>query len=255
MCASQVTSQLHPGQPTSCEAAEEAQPTSTILGGGDVDAEDLPVPVGVDAGGDQHMHRHHPAALTDLHRQRVGGHERVRAHIQRPGAKRLHVLIQLLGHHADLRLAQPSDAQGLHQLLHPPSADAEQVAGGHHRAHRSLGAPAAFQQPLGEVGAGAQLGQRQLDRAHPGVPVPGTVAVAGVGPLGAAGAIGSATHRVRIRAHQRLHEHLQQRTQQIGLGTLQVLADHLGKVNTVVVGGHRADLLSRTLVGLLRITR
>jgi len=43
-------------------------------------ASDLAVAVSVDAGRDQHVHRHHPAALADLEHEGVGGHER-----ERPG--------------------------------------------------------------------------------------------------------------------------------------------------------------------------
>jgi hypothetical protein len=56
-----------------------------------------------------------------------------------------------------------------------------------------------------------------------------------------------AADRVRLGTHQRLNKRLQMRTQQIRLGTLKVLLEHLGKVNTVGVGGHRDDLLQNDL--------
>jgi len=139
------------GQAAGDQVAQERQPARTVLGGGDLQAEDLAVPVAVHPGRHQGVHVHHPAALADLQHQRVGGHERVRALIQRPGPKRLHLLVQLPGHHADLRLAQPSDAELLDQLLHPPRRDTEQVAGRHHRGQRPLRPPATLQQPVREV--------------------------------------------------------------------------------------------------------
>ena len=59
--------------------------------------------------------------------------------------------VEVAGHLTDLRLAQPGDPQRLDQLLHPPGADPEQVAGGHHGGQRPFGPAAAFQQPVGEV--------------------------------------------------------------------------------------------------------
>ena len=76
--------QLDPGQAAGVQAAEQGQPAGLGLGRADVDAEDLAVPVSVDAGRDQDVGVDHPAALADLHRQRVRGQERVRA--RRPGA-------------------------------------------------------------------------------------------------------------------------------------------------------------------------
>ena len=49
--------QRDPGQAAGDQVAEERQPAGAVLGGGDVEAEDLAVPVGVDAGGDQDVRR------------------------------------------------------------------------------------------------------------------------------------------------------------------------------------------------------
>ena len=95
--------QRDPGQAAGGQVAEEAEPAGAVLGGGDLQAEDLAVPVGVDPGGDQDVHVDHPAALADLEHQRVGGHERVRAGVQRAGAERLDVRVEVLGH-----LARPA---------------------------------------------------------------------------------------------------------------------------------------------------
>ena len=99
------------GQPAGGEVPEEGQPAGAVFGAGDLQAEDLAVPVSVHPGGEQRVHVHHPAALADLEDQRVGGDERVRTGVQRPGAERGDVFVEIAGHHADLRLRQSGDAQ------------------------------------------------------------------------------------------------------------------------------------------------
>ena len=85
------------------QVAEESEPASAVLGGGDLQAEDLPMPVGVDAGGDQGVDRDHPAAFADLEHQRVGGDEGERPRVgQGSGAEVLHVRVEVGRHRADL---------------------------------------------------------------------------------------------------------------------------------------------------------
>ena len=90
--------QRDPGQAAGDQVAEERQPARPVLGGGDLDAQDFSVALGVDAGGDQGVHPDDAAVLADLEHQRVGGHERVRAGVERAGAKRLDGLVELGGH-------------------------------------------------------------------------------------------------------------------------------------------------------------
>ena len=73
------------GQAAGGQVAEERQPAGAVFGGGDLQAEDLPVPVGVHAGREQGVHVDDAAALADLQHQRVRGDERVRPGVQRPG--------------------------------------------------------------------------------------------------------------------------------------------------------------------------
>ena len=120
--------QHHPGQAAGDQAAEERQPAGAVLGGGDLEAEDLPVPVGVDPGGDQAVHQHGAAALAHPQGQRVGLHEPVRPGVQRPGPELLHRAVQALGQLRHLALGQALDPQRLGQLLHPPGRHAQQVA-------------------------------------------------------------------------------------------------------------------------------
>jgi hypothetical protein len=54
------------GQAAGGQVTEERQPPGAVFGGGDVQAQDLPVAVGVDAGGQQRVDVDDPAALADL---------------------------------------------------------------------------------------------------------------------------------------------------------------------------------------------
>jgi hypothetical protein len=121
--------QLHAGQAAGGQAAQERQPPRAVLGAGHVDAEDFPVPVSVDTGGDQAVHIHGAAALADLLRQRADPAERVRPAVQQPVPEGLHQLVQLRRHRGHPRLGQAHDAGG----------DAQQVTGGHHRGQRPPG--------------------------------------------------------------------------------------------------------------------
>ena len=60
------------------------------------------VPVGVDTGRDHDRDLDHAFVLSHFHRERVGGHEGVGAGVQRAGAERLDLRVEVLGHHADL---------------------------------------------------------------------------------------------------------------------------------------------------------
>ena len=91
--------QPDPGQAAGAQVAEEGQPAGTVLAGGDLDAEDLAVPISVDASGDQGVHGHDPATFADLEDQGVGGDEREGSRVaQRSGAELLDVRIELAGH-------------------------------------------------------------------------------------------------------------------------------------------------------------
>lgn len=99
-------------QPNSAQAAgnqvgEELVPRWAGLAGGYPEAQDFAVSVAVDTGGQQHHRVDHPPAFADLHRQRVGGHERERAGgIQWSMAELFDLLVELAGHPRYLRPAQ-----------------------------------------------------------------------------------------------------------------------------------------------------
>jgi hypothetical protein len=85
--------------------------------------------------------------------QRVSGHERIRAGVKWTGAKRLHRLVELLGHLRHFRLRRACHTEGLDKALQ----------------HRSV--LARRQQPVREIAARAQLGDRHVDRADTSVEI------------------------------------------------------------------------------------
>jgi hypothetical protein len=234
--------ELNAGQAAGGQVPEEGQPAGAVLGGGDLQAEDLPMPVGVHAGGDQGVHAHHPAALADLQDQRVGGHERVGTGVQRAVPEVGDLGVQVLGHLADLRLREPGDAQALDQLLHPPGRDAQQVAGGDHGSQRPFRPSAALHQPVREVGARPQLRDRHLQGAGSGVEVAGPIAVADVDPGLAAPAVAGSADRVSFGAHEGVDEGREHLAQQVRWGLGQLLVQEVGRVDTAR-SGHRVALL------------
>jgi hypothetical protein len=247
--------ELDPGQPAGDQVAEERQPAGAVFGAGDVQAEDLPVALCVHTHGQQRVHVDRAPALAHLEHQRVRGNERIRTGVQWPGAERLDLFIERLGHLADLRLGQAGDAQGMHQPIHPPCAHAEQVAGRHHAGQRRLRPALPLQQPIREVTAGAQLRQRQLHRAGAGIPLPSSVAVALRDPLDGAFAVRRAADRVRLGAHQRLGEGLDHAPQQIGARLRQLLVQPTRQVDTGPSGHRRDSSLELCGRNSLRITR
>jgi hypothetical protein len=55
-----------PGRAAGGQIPEEREPAGAVFGAGDLQTEDLPVPIGVDAGGEQGVYVDHAAALADL---------------------------------------------------------------------------------------------------------------------------------------------------------------------------------------------
>jgi hypothetical protein len=87
------------GEAAGDQVGEERVPRLFSLAGGDLDAEDLAVAVGVDAGRDEDDGIDDSALLTDLHGQGVGGDERERPGLaQGPGPERVDLFVEVGGH-------------------------------------------------------------------------------------------------------------------------------------------------------------
>jgi hypothetical protein len=155
------------------------------------------------------VHVHRPTALPYFEDECIGGDEGVGPGVQRSTAEGFYLAVEVLGHLADLGPAQPGDAEGFDQLLHPSCRDAEQVAGRHHRHEGGLGPSTPLQQPVREVASLPQLRDRQIDRPGAGVPPAAPVTVAGVSSVRVSLTVTGAAHRIGVCRHQRLGECLQ----------------------------------------------
>ena len=192
-------------QPPLDQAAKKRRPERAIFRRADVDAEDLAIPLGGDAHG-------HDGGLADdvtvdphLVIGRIDPEIAVLTR-QRPCAKGRHDRVEFGADARDLGLRDPVDAERLDQIIDLPGRDPMHVRLLHHGEQRMLRPPTRLQQRR-EVRPRPNLGNGQLDRAHPRVPRPrpGPIAIrrALPGPLVSLGA-NQASH---LRFHQRLGEH------------------------------------------------
>ncbi|GAA0711499.1 hypothetical protein GCM10010199_08940 [Dactylosporangium roseum] len=110
------------------ERRNASQPAGAVLVGGDVQAEDFTLAVGVDPDRDQGVDVDRPAVLADLDHEGVHPHERVVRRVQGPGAERLDLRVQMGGHLRDLAARQRGDAELLDEFLHPPGRDPSRYA-------------------------------------------------------------------------------------------------------------------------------
>jgi hypothetical protein len=85
--------------PVDQPVAKKRQPDRPVLGRADLYAQDLPIALGVDPGGDEGMRADGTTVLAHFEHQRVGGHERVGTSVEWASAKRLDLLVELGGHH------------------------------------------------------------------------------------------------------------------------------------------------------------
>src|SRR5204863_9835958 len=98
------------------------------------------------------------------------------AALQRAGPERLHVLVELLAHTADVTLGDPQP-EPLDELVDAARGDPADVGLLHDRQQRLLRTLARLQKAR-EVAALPELGDLQLQLARPGVPAPRPIAVA-----------------------------------------------------------------------------
>ena len=119
----------------------------------------------------------------------------------RPSEEGVHPLVDLAAEAGDLALADPVHPYGSHQVIDGAGGDALDVGFLDDGRQRLLGHAARFEEAR-KVAAAAQLGDAQLHGAGPGLPVPISVAVALVGPLGAALVGTGAAERVGLELHE-----------------------------------------------------
>jgi hypothetical protein len=233
--------QANPGEASRDKVGEERVPGRPRLAGGSLQTEHFAAPVRVDTGRDQHDDVHDLAALADLHSQRVSGDERERSRLgQRSVPEVRDLLVELGCHPGHLRLRQRVDPEGLHQFVHPTCADASEVAVRDDSDQRRLGAFAALQQPLGEVGALPQLRDRNIDRAHPGVEIAVTITIAVRDAVWTGSAPFGADHRVSVSREQGVDHPLQQLPHQVWRRLRERFREHSSRVDNVW-SGHRDE--------------
>ena len=181
-----------PASPRATRRPQELRPAGGVLGGDDVEAHDLALALVVDGGGDDGRDVDHPTGFSDLLGQGVDPHVAIGAAVERAVPERGHLGVELSRHAGHLRAADALDAHGFDQVVDPAGGHPLDVGLADHRHQGLFGPTPGREQPLGEVAALAELRDGQVDRAHPGVPGPGPVAVSGVGPLLAALVVGGA---------------------------------------------------------------
>ncbi len=200
------------------------------------------MPVGVDPDRDQRVDVDDAAALTDLLGQRVHPDERVGPGVERPVAERGDLLVEMLGHRADLGLRHLGDAEGFGELLDPARGNAQQVGGGDHTDQGLLGPAAALEEPAREVTALTQLGDGEFDGAGAGIPLARAISVAVVDAFVADLPVLGIADGIRLRGHECVGERLDHHAQQIGTRRGKVVLGE-GMQGQTVWCGHRADLL------------
>ena len=231
--------QTDAGQAAGDQIGEERVPGAAGLGGGDLQTQHFAATIAVDASGHEHDGVDHPAALSDLHRQRVSCDERERPRLgQGTVAELVDVFVEVGGHAGDLGLRQPVDAQRLDELVHPAGRHPGEVAVRDHRDQSGFGAFAALKQPLREVGPRTQLGDGDIDGADAGVQGPVAVAVAlnqparrGLSPFGAA-------HQIGVSREEGVDHVLQELAHHVRGCFGQQVAQHVGGVDNMR-SGHR----------------
>jgi hypothetical protein len=116
MWASEIT-KVVPPRPRA-QPPQKGEPAGDVLGSDEVEAEHLPVPLGVHADRDHDGDVDDAAALTDL-LHRVQAQIGVRAPIEGAAVERRHIGLELGGHPGHVGLPQLLNSQGLDPTLHP----------------------------------------------------------------------------------------------------------------------------------------
>ena len=169
--------QLHASQTTRHQSAQEAQPEGAVLTGSDIHPEHFALAGRrIEPDRDDDRHVHHAVILPHFQEGGVDPNVRIDP-IEFAGAEALHLGIQLFAQAADLALADAIQTQGFDQVVDTARAHALHVGLAHGRHQGSLRSLAGLQQARKEA-AITDAGDPQLERAHPRIPGPISVAVA-----------------------------------------------------------------------------
>jgi len=138
------------------------------------------------------------------------------------------------------------NAEGLDEFVHPAGTHSGEVAVGHNGDQRGLGALASFHEPLWEIGALAELRDRNIDGADAGVEVAVPVAVALRDTVGAGFAPFGTDDGVCVGGQQGVDHGLQEISHQIWRRVAEGFRKYGLRVDNMW-SGHRSDVLSRIL--------
>ncbi len=230
-----------PLQPSLHERAQERGPELVVLARPGRGTEHGALPGRRHPDRDDGRHGDHPAGLPHLVERRVEPDVGA-LRLDRAAEEGSDLLVERLADPRDLGAGDPVDPEGPHEVV--------DLAGGHplhvglddDRVQRLLRPAAGFEERW-EVGAGGDLRDLQLDRAHAGVPPAGPVAVAVGGALGAP-LVGGGADLVRdLGLHHRLGEHPDAFSERIDVVLLEQLADERRDVHAG--RGHRPSSSDR----------
>ncbi len=230
--------QLDAAQTALEQALQEARPERLGVRGPEAEPDDLAPAFRIHGDRDYGGDRHDPAALAHLEVGRVQPEVRPLA-FQGPLQEAADALVDVLAELRDGAPRDPRETHGLHQLVHPAGGHAADPRHLHDRRQRLLAHFPRLEKRR-EVGALAELGDTELERAQPGVERPVAVPVAVVQAVGGALVPAGADHPFDVRLHQQLQHRFRHSTQEVPFaGLLQQLRQWQS------VLGHRMSLSVR----------
>src|SRR5690606_1644854 len=204
--------ELDATQASARQLAQELGPDRLGLGCADLHTQNFATAVAVDANRDDDRHRDDPSPAAHLRIGRINPQIRPVA-LDRPFEEGLHLAVDLLAQPRHLALRDAAHAHRLDQIVDRTRRDALDIGLLDHGRQRLLG-HAAWLQKAGEVASLPELGNAQLDRARPRLPVTVPVAITLGRPKRVLLAIGGSGRRSHLHLHQPLRgkaDHLAQK--------------------------------------------
>jgi hypothetical protein len=196
--------QLHPGQPTGLQAAQERRPEGAVLAVADGEAQDLTAAIAAHPGGHDHGLGDDPAVHPGF---AVGGVDKDVGEAlagQGPIPEGAHFAVQVGANPAHLALGDATvSAKRADQVVDLAGAHPMQIRLHHHR-EQGLVDPASPLEQAGEERPGSQLGDAQLQIPRRRSKHAGSVAVALGRPVRGALVGGGADHGGELGLDQRL---------------------------------------------------